>query len=89
MQQLVQDNAALKAEFIQSENQLESQKLAFDIANKKYEKGLISTLDLFQAKNLFATAQNTNLQVALKLRANESTLDFYNGLPLFNINTNN
>mgnify|MGYP003630093738 CR=1 FL=1 len=89
LQQLVQDNAALKAEFIQSENQLESQKLAFDIANKKYEKGLISTLDLFQAKNLFATAQNTNLQVALKLRVNESTLDFYNGLPLFNINTNN
>jgi len=89
LQQLVQDNAALKVEFFQSENQLKAQKLAFDIANKKYEKGLISTLDLFQAKNLFATAQNTNLQVALKLRVNESTLDFYNGLPLFNINTTN
>ena len=89
MQQLVQDNIALQTEASQSESQLRSQELAFSIANKKYEKGLINALELFQAKNIFATAQNTNLQVQLRLKVNIRTLDFYNGLPIFNINTTN
>tara|TARA_R110002050_G_scaffold56512_4_gene127218 strand:- start:37279 stop:38637 length:1359 start_codon:yes stop_codon:yes gene_type:complete len=89
LQQLVQDNIALQTEASQSESQLRSQELAFSIANKKYEKGLINALELFQAKNLFATAQNTNLQVQLRLQVNIRTLDFYNGLPIFNINTTN
>ena len=89
LQQLVQENAALTAEAIQSKSQLNAQELAFQMATKRYEKGLISALELFQAKNLFATAQNTNLQVQLKLKVNASTLDFYEGLPIFDINTTN
>jgi len=38
------------------------------------------------AKNLFASAQNENLQVTLRSEINRSTLDFYRGLPVFNIN---
>ena len=30
-------------------------------------------------------SQNENLQVRLRLKVNESTLDFYKGLPVFNI----
>ena len=55
-------------------------------AQKKYEKGLINALELFTAKNLFANAQNENLQVRLRTEINNSTLDFYRGLPVFNIN---
>lgn len=86
LQQLVQDNRALIAEYEQSAKQVESQKIAFDIAQKRYEKGLINALELFQAKNLYGVAQNQNLQVGLRLKVNQSTIDFYNGLPIFNIN---
>jgi len=86
IQQLLQDYTALSAEFTQSNSQLQSQQMAFTIAQKKYEKGLISALDLFTAKNIFAVSQNKNLQVATRLKVNKSTLDFYRGLPVFNIN---
>lgn len=86
LQQLVQDNQSFTAEYEQSSQKVKAQQLAFDIAQKRYEKGLINALDLFQAKNLFAVAQNENLQVALKLKVNQSTMDFYSGLPIFNIN---
>ncbi|NDV14686.1 TolC family protein [Muricauda sp. TY007] len=86
LQQLVQDNQALIAEYEQSTKQVESQQLAFTIAQKRYEKGLINALELFQAKNLYGVAQNQNLQVGLRLKVNQSTIDFYSGLPIFNIN---
>ncbi|RIV43878.1 TolC family protein [Flagellimonas pelagia] len=86
LQQLVQDNQSFMAEYEQSNQKVKAQQLAFDIAQKKYEKGLINSLDLFQAKNLYGVAQNENLQVGLKLKVNQSTIDFYSGLPIFNIN---
>ncbi|MCL6266537.1 TolC family protein [Flagellimonas myxillae] len=86
IQQLVQTHNALLAEFEQSNKRVQAQELAFAIAQKRYEKGLINALDLFQAKNLFGVAQNENLQVGLRLKVNKSTIDFYNGLPIFNIN---
>ncbi|WP_318310936.1 TolC family protein [Flagellimonas crocea] len=86
LQQLVQDNRALIVEYEQSNQKVKAQQLAFTIAQKRYEKGLINALELFQAKNLYGVAQNENLQVGLKLKVNQSTIDFYNGLPIFNIN---
>lgn len=86
IQQLVQESNALRVEFQQSNKKVEAQSLAFTIAQKKYEKGLINALELFTAKNLFASAQNENLQVRLRFEINRSTLDFYRGLPVFNIN---
>ena len=86
IQQLVQEHEALVTEFEQSTKKMEAQNLAFTIAQKRFEKGLISALELFTAKNLYASAQNENLQVRLRSEINESTLDFYKGLPIFNIN---
>lgn len=86
IQTLVQDQNALLVEYEQSTQSVEAQDLAFTIAQKRYEKGLINALELFTAKNLFASAQNENLQVRLRLEINKSTLDFYRGLPVFNIN---
>lgn len=86
IQTLVQDYRSLEIEFEQSSQSMEAQNLAFTIAQKRYEKGLINALELFTAKNLFANAQNENLQVRLRLEINKSTLDFYRGLPVFNIN---
>ncbi|MEO0570663.1 MAG: TolC family protein [Bacteroidota bacterium] len=86
IQQLVQEHDALVSETAQTERGMESQRLAFSIAQKRYEKGMINAIELGQAKTLFATAQNQNLQAQLRLRVNNSTLDFYRGLPIFNIN---
>ncbi len=89
IQELVQSYEATKVEYMQTKQSEASRLLAFTIAQKKYDKGLISTLYLYQSKNLYANAQNENLQVKLKLKIQEKTLDFYNGLPVFNIKTTN
>ena len=86
VEQLVQENAALSTELQQSIQKMEAQSLAYTIAQKRYDKGLINSLDLFQAKNLYASAQNENLQVRLRLQINEKTLSFYEGAPIFNFN---
>ena len=86
IQQLAQEHDALIAETQQTLRASESQRLAFNIAQKRYEKGMINAIELGQAKTLFATAQNQNLQAQLRLKVNNSTLDFYRGLPIFNIN---
>ncbi|VAW18802.1 putative outer membrane efflux protein [hydrothermal vent metagenome] len=86
IQLLVQEHSALAVEYEQSTQKMEAQNLAFAIAQKRYEKGLINALELFTAKNLFASAQNENLQVRLRSEVNKSTLGFYRGLPVFNIN---
>ena len=86
IQQLVQEYTALQTEYEQSNQKMESQILSFNIAQKRYEKGLISALELFTAKYLFASSQNENLQVRLRAEVNKSTLDFYRGLPIFSIN---
>jgi len=65
---------------------MDAQNIAFTIAQKRYEKGMINAIELFTAKNLSANAQNENLQVRLRSEINKSTLDFYRGLPVFNIN---
>ncbi len=86
IQQLVQQYEALLVEYEQSNQKMKAQQLAFTIAQKRYEKGLINALELFTSKNLLANAQNENLQVRLRTEVNKSTLDFYRGLPVFNIN---
>ncbi|MGJ8715075.1 MAG: TolC family protein [Maribacter stanieri] len=86
IQQLVQNYNSLEVELVQSNQKMDAQNLAFTIAQKRYEKGLINALELFTAKNLYASAQNENLQVKLRSEINKSTLNFYRGLPVFDIN---
>ncbi len=86
IEQLVQEYNALNTEVLQTAKRSKAQELAFSIAQKRYEKGIINAIELGRAKNLYATAQNENLQVRLRLKVNKSTLDFYNNLPVFNIN---
>lgn len=89
IQQLVQEHHALATETEQSAKKVTAQKMAFTIAQKKYEREMISALEMFRAKALYTSAINENLQVKIRSRVNESTLAFYNGLPVFSINNNN
>ena len=85
IQDLVQENSSLQVEYLQTLKNVEAQNLTFSVAQKRYEKGLINTIELITAKNLFATAQNQSLQIRLSAEVNKSTLDFYRNLPVFNI----
>jgi len=85
IQDLVQEYNALQVEYKQTVKNVEAQNLTFSVAQRRYEKGLINAITLFTAKNLFATAQNQSLQIRLRAEVNKSTLDFYRGLPVFNI----
>lgn len=85
IQKLVQENNSLKKELSQTEKQTISQEQAFKIAQKKYRNGLISIMELNQAKNAFATAKNNQLQTNLKLKVNTSTLDFYKGISTYGL----
>jgi len=84
--ELVQNYEASMAEYDQTKQRTLSRKLTFEIAQKRYDKGLINALELFTAKNLYATAQNENLQIKLKLQLQRKTINFYQGLPVFTIN---
>ncbi len=86
IQQLVQEGEALKIEYQQSTQKMKAQLLAFEVAQKRYQKGLINAIELNQSKNILANAKNENLQVRLRSKVNENTLDFYRGLPIFSIN---
>ena len=86
IQQLVQERDALAVETAQTAKAVESQRVAFSVAQKRYEKGLINAIELGRAKNLYITAQNQELQARLRSQVNYSTLNFYKGLPTFNIN---
>lgn len=89
IQELIQGYNATLTEYEQTGQNVTAHLLTFKTAQKKYEKGMISILELNQAKNLYAKAQNENLQVKLKLKVQQKTLNFYKGLPIFNINNLN
>mgnify|MGYP001060618670 CR=1 FL=1 len=89
IRELVQNYRATQNEYSQTKQNEKARFLAFSISQKRYDKGLISAIELFQSKNLYATAQNENLQVKLKLKVQRKTIDFYEGLPVFTINKNN
>ncbi|SEO94574.1 Outer membrane protein TolC [Flavobacterium sp. CF108] len=85
IQELVQNQKAFEKEFEQSNQKIATRELAFKIEQRKYELGLISDIDLYQSKTLYANSKNENLQVKIKLKVNKKTLDFYKGLSIFNI----
>ncbi len=87
IQELVQSYQATKVEYEQTQKNEAFRSVAFTVAQKKYDKGMISLLDLYQSKNLYAKAQSENLQVQLKLEVQKKTIDFYKGIAVFNINT--
>lgn len=87
IQLVLQKNTALRAENELQQHNVKAKEMAYTISLKKYQKGLLNLYELQQSKNRFSEAQATLLRIHIQLRIQKKTIDFYNGIPVFNINT--
>lgn len=83
IQRLILEQNALKREIKVSKLNIEAQDLAFLTAQKKYEKGLIDILEFYQAKNNYSKSLTENLLIKFNYAVNKTTMQFYNGMPVF------
>ncbi len=70
---------SLSKELEQNKRRLEADELAFEAAEKKFEQGLISTVEYFIAKNRLASTKSQNLQTRLQWEIKKRTHEFYEG----------
>ena len=78
-----QELSAISAEYLQAKKQTESNELAFEVAEKKKEQGMINILDFYTSKNLLSNAQSELLRTKLMYLLKRKTIDFYLGKPVF------
>lgn len=62
--------------------QVETRAKVLEIAQKRYQKGMVNAIELSQAKVGYASAQNDALQIEMKILMNHSTLQLYKGVAL-------
>lgn len=80
-----QDLSAVSAEYLQAKKQTESNQLAFEVAEKKKDQGMINTVEFYTVKNQLSTAQGELLRTKLEYLVKRKTIDFYLGKPVFGI----
>lgn len=83
-----QELSAMSAEYIQAKKQTESNRLAFEVAEKKREQGLFNIIDFYTSKSLLSNAQSELLRTRLQYLLKRKTIDFYLGKPVFKRNNN-
>ncbi len=71
--------ASLAKEMEQTKRRLEADELAFNAAEKKFEQGLISTVEYFTAKNRLASTKSQTLQTRLQWEIKNRINEFYEG----------
>ena len=65
------------SEYQSAQKREQSMALAFEVVQKKREKGLISIMEFYQAKNNLATARGQSLRTKLQLFLSEKNIHFY------------
>lgn len=74
-----QELASLSREMEQIRRRLEADELAYQAAEKKFDQGLLSTVEYFTAKNRLATTKSQSTQVRLKWEIKKRMNDFFQG----------
>ena len=69
-------------QYVQGQKKVSASQLAYDGAAKKFEKGLISALDLQTAANTLLQAKSDKLRARLQYIIKTRMVDYYNGMPL-------
>ncbi|GAA4958114.1 TolC family protein [Algibacter aquimarinus] len=83
IQKTIQKNTALLAEKEENESNLKSKELAFNFAQKKFNKGLATIYELEVAKNNLAQAKIERTRINLQLQYQKKAIDFYCGIAVF------
>ena len=69
-------------QYIQGQKKVSAAELAYDGAERKFENGLISALDLQTAANTLLQAKSDKLRARLQYIVKSRMVDYYNGKPL-------
>ena len=69
-------------QYVQGEKKVSAAQLAYDGAERKFENGLISALDLQTAANTLLQAKSDKLRARLQYIVKSRMVDYYNGIPL-------
>ena len=71
-------------QYIQGQKKVSAAQLAYDGAERKFENGLISALDLQTAANTLLQAKSDKLRARLQYIIKSRMVNYYNGMPLIN-----
>ena len=74
------DLYALSWEYFQTQKQLEANGLAYQVAQRKYDEGLIDVIELLTVKNRVAESKSQLLSANLQWRIKARIIDFYKGI---------
>ena len=69
-------------QYVQGQKKVSAAQLAYDGAERKFENGLISALDLQTAANTLLQAKSDKLRARLQYIIKTRMVDYYNGQPL-------
>ena len=69
-------------QYVQGQKKVSAAQLAYDGAERKFENGLISALDLQTAANTLLQAKSERLHARLQYIVKSRMVDYYNGQPL-------
>ncbi len=69
-------------QYVQGQKKVSAAQLAYDGAERKFENGLISALDLQTAANTLLQAKSDKLRARLQYIIKTRMVDYYNGKPL-------
>lgn len=82
VEQAVLDLNGAYSERLQAEKQVHARLLAYKVAQRKYQEGLLSALDLQTTSNQLLEARATLLNAELTWQAKRKLVDYYKGIPL-------
>ena len=71
-------------QYVQGQKKVSAAQLVYDGAERKFENGLISALDLQTAANTLLQAKSDKLRARLQYIIKTRMVDYYNGMPLIN-----
>ena len=71
---------SLFTEFVQTKKQAEANQLAYQVAQRKYDEGLIDVIELLAVKSRLSEAQSQLLLSKLQWEVKNKALEFYKGI---------
>ena len=76
----IQDRDGASVAYIQADRRAELQEEAYHLNLKRFEQGLISTIDFQKASDNWLNAKTTRLDALLKFYIKRCVVDYYNGV---------